>query len=211
MQRWSKERSIDRGGWRYLDDFNEQDSDLSITGWELMFLRSARNAGFEVPSQSIDDAVRYVRRTFSDRYGAFGYIADKYDFRSRGMAGAGILGLAHAGLHSSPEEVRSGDWLLRLNFDNYNGRRTLHTEGLVQRPLPLRPVQLLPGNVSAWRQVLEKVLSASCARGTSQPTTDGSWAPESHFHDAQFGNAYTTSLVVLCLGAPNQLLPIFQR
>ena len=120
MQRWSKERPIDRGGWRYLDDFNEQDSDLSITGWELMFLRSARNAGFDVPNQSIEDAVRYVRRTFSERYGAFGYIADKYDFRSRGMAGAGILALAHAGLHGTPEEVRSGNWLLGLNFDNYN-------------------------------------------------------------------------------------------
>ena len=29
MQRWPKERAIDRGGWRYVDDFNEQDSDLS--------------------------------------------------------------------------------------------------------------------------------------------------------------------------------------
>ncbi len=120
MQRWPKERAIDRGGWRYLDDFNEQDSDLSITGWELMFLRSARNAGFDVPNEPIDDAVGYVRRTFSDRYGAFGYIADKYDFRSRAMAGAGILALAHAGLHGAPEAVRSGDWLLKLNFDNYN-------------------------------------------------------------------------------------------
>ena len=40
---------------------------------------------------------------------------------------------------------------------------------------------------------------------------DGSWAAESHFHDAQFGNAYTTALVVMSLGAPNQLLPIYQR
>jgi hypothetical protein len=40
---------------------------------------------------------------------------------------------------------------------------------------------------------------------------DGSWPAESHFNDAQFGNAYTTALVVLSLGAPNQFLPIFQR
>ena len=47
MQRWRKDQDIDIGGWRYVDDFNHEDSDLSITGWQLMFLRSARNAGFD--------------------------------------------------------------------------------------------------------------------------------------------------------------------
>src|SRR4051812_22752402 len=50
MQHWPKDQARDRGGWRYIDDGgpnSEYDSDLSITGWELMFLRSARNAGFE--------------------------------------------------------------------------------------------------------------------------------------------------------------------
>jgi hypothetical protein len=40
---------------------------------------------------------------------------------------------------------------------------------------------------------------------------DGSWPAESHFNDAPFGNAYTTALMVMSLGAPNQFLPIFQR
>jgi hypothetical protein len=40
---------------------------------------------------------------------------------------------------------------------------------------------------------------------------DGSWPADSHWHDGQFGNAYTTALVVMTLGAPNQLLPVFQR
>jgi hypothetical protein len=40
---------------------------------------------------------------------------------------------------------------------------------------------------------------------------DGSWPADSHWHDGQFGRAYTTALVVMTLGAPNQLLPIFQR
>ncbi len=211
MQRWSKERSIDRGGWRYLDDFNEQDSDLSITGWQLMFLRSASNAGFDVPNQSIDDAVGYVRRTFSERYGAFGYIADNHDFRSRGMAGAGILALAHAGLHGTPEAVRSGDWLLRLNFDNYNGvERFTQKDWYNDRYhyglfLCCQGAYQLGGKY--WAEFYPRAVRTVLAN--QRP--DGSWAPESHFHDAQFGNAYTTALVVLCLGAPNQLLPVFQR
>ena len=39
-----KDRAEDRGGWRYLYDRDEVDSDLSVSGWHLMFLRSAKNA-----------------------------------------------------------------------------------------------------------------------------------------------------------------------
>ena len=40
-----KEKREDHGGWRYLYKRDRVDSDLSVTGWQLMFLRSAKNAG----------------------------------------------------------------------------------------------------------------------------------------------------------------------
>src|SRR5260221_8019653 len=44
----------DKGGWRYLWVFpSGVDSDLSVTGWQLMFLRSAKNAEFKVPEQAV--------------------------------------------------------------------------------------------------------------------------------------------------------------
>ena len=66
MQKWKRKREKDVGGWRYLSVIFPQDADLSVTGWQLMFLRSARNAGFEVPQKSIDHAVKYVQRCFLD-------------------------------------------------------------------------------------------------------------------------------------------------
>ena len=75
-----------------------------------MFLRSARNAGFDVPNESIDDALDMFAGRIAEQYGAFGYIADKHDSRSRGMAGAGILALAHAGFHNAPEARNQADW-----------------------------------------------------------------------------------------------------
>ena len=36
------------------------------------------------------------------------------------MAGAGILCVAHAGLHHTQEAQRAGDWLLAHPFDQYN-------------------------------------------------------------------------------------------
>jgi hypothetical protein len=210
MQRWHKDRAEDHGGWRYVDDFDQHDSDLSITGWNLMFLRSARNAGFDVPKQSIDAAVGYVQRSFSKEHGAFGYIADGGDFRSRGMAGAGVLALAHAGFHGAPEAQRSGEWILQYNFDDYNGvvpftqdwKNDRYHYGLFNC---CQGMYQLGGRF--WEQFFPRVVRTVLAN--QQP--DGSWAAESHFHDGQFGNAYTTALVVMSLGAPNQLLPIYQR
>ena len=212
MQRWPKDRAADRGGWRYIGDTGtdaQYDSDLSITGWELMFLRSARNAGFNVPKQPIDDAVAYVRRCYSRQYGVFQYVASDDDDRSRAMAGAGILALAHAGFHGAPEAKDSADWILQHNFDAYNailplgsGRHDRYHYALFTC---CQAMYQLGGQY--WQRFFPRTVATLLAN--QQP--DGSWPADSHWHDGQFGTAYTTALVLMTLGAPNQLLPIFQR
>ena len=159
MQRWPKDKESDKGGWRYIDDRDESDSDLSLTGWNLMFLRSARNAGFDVPKEAIDDAVAYVRRCYSKKYGTFEYWIDRMDGRTRGMAGAGILALAHAGYHNSTEAQNTGAWILKQKFDPYN--RSLQNPATKRRrSLSLFAIQLLPGHVSARWQILAGLFSA---------------------------------------------------
>jgi hypothetical protein len=214
MQRWPKDLPKDRGGWRYVDQYNKHDSDLSITGWNLMFLRSARNAGFEVPKQPIDDAVAYVRRCFAREYGVFEYVAgaENEDDRSRAMAGAGILALAHAGFHGAPEARQSGDFILRHNFDQYNailpfGRNPQSSHDRYHYSLFNCCQGMYQLGGSYWQQFFPRTVNTLLANQQS----DGSWPVDGHAFDAQFGNAYTTALVVMTLGAPNQLLPIFQR
>ncbi len=125
MQRWPKRREEDNGGWRYVNvnPYTEFDSDLSATGWHLMFLRSAKNAGFKAPKEPIDDAVAYVQRCFHSKHNTFIMLASSGDHRTRGMAGAGILAMAHSGLHDSKEARAAGDWLLEEGFANYNESR----------------------------------------------------------------------------------------
>jgi hypothetical protein len=206
MQNWPKKNREDKGGWRYVDEYKQEDSDLSVTGWHLMFLRSARNAGFNVPDAAVNDAVAYIRRTYNSRYGNFGYLtASRGDQRSRGMAGAGILALGHAGFHNSAEAKQAADSLLTYSFDQYNGhqfpkRDRYHyslfmcCQGMYQMGSPY------------WEQFFPRTMRAVL---TGQES-DGSWHAEST-RDGRFGNSYTTALVILAIGAPNQLLPIFQR
>lgn len=215
MQKWNKRRKVDEGGWRYINvtpEISEAlDSDLSATGWHLMSLRSAKNAGFDVPQEPIDNAVGFVRRCFIPEYGAFLLFSSKSDHRSRGMAGAGILALAHAGLHDAPETKEAGDWILKYGFTNYNVQETFGKVGFVDDRYHYsafnccQAMYQLGGDY--WRDFfppLARTLIAS-------QNPDGSWDPESHFDDRPYGNSYTTALVLLSLGAPNQLIPIFQR
>jgi hypothetical protein len=210
MQRWPKDKEADKGGWRYIDDRDESDSDLSLTGWSLMFLRSARNAGFDVPKQAIDDAVAYIRRCYSKKYGTFEYWVDRMDGRTRGMAGAGILALAHAGYHNSEEAKSTGAWILKQSFENYNRSvQNPNTKVVDRYHYSLfnccQGMYQLGGKY--WQEFFPRIVPVLLAN--QQP--DGSWPADSYRVDARFGSSYTTALVVITLGAPNQLLPIFQR
>jgi hypothetical protein len=58
-----------------------------------------------------------------------------------------------------------------------------------------------------WEEFFPKLVPILLANQQA----DGSWPPDSQKWDAPYGSEYTTALIVMTLGAPNQLLPIFQR
>src|SRR5207244_354657 len=61
-----------RGGWRYRVAKNDS-SDMSVTGWQLAALRAARDAGCEVPQETIDLGLDYVRRSRDVISGGYRY------------------------------------------------------------------------------------------------------------------------------------------
>jgi hypothetical protein len=213
MQRWPKDAAKDRGGWRYIDDYDGHDSDLSITGWHLMFLRSSRNAGFDVPEERIAEAIAYVRRCYDPQYGTFEYVAqDARDDRSRAMSGAGILALAHAGLHSAAESEQAGEWILANGFTDYNGIWNLQGQSSSSHDrYHYSLFNCCQGMYQLGGRHWDEFFPPTVETLLANQQSDGSWPVDTHHYDSQFGSAYTTALVLMTLGAPNQLLPIFQR
>lgn len=215
MQGWQKTRAVDHGGWRYVDrlytDGELVDSNLSNTAWQLMFLRSAKNAGFDIEKRHINDAVGFIRRCFNPKYGTFVLMPSHFDHRTRGMSGAGVIALSLAGQHKSAEAHAAGDWILKNTFLDYN------------RVVPFGQVGWLDDRYHYgvfyctlathqlggryWREFFPPMVKVLLAN--QHP--EGSWQAESHSNDNKFGNAYTTSLMVLSLAAHNQLLPVLQR
>jgi len=195
----------DRGGWRYLHESTENLSDLSVTSWQLLFLRAMKNAGFEVPADRIDEASAYVERCYDADEKTFQYVALVKRPLSRGMAGAGVLSMSLAGKHDSDIALVTGVWILAHPFTPY--RNKIHggydryfyslfycTQAMFQ----------LGGNY--WRAFYPDAVKV-LLDNQAEP---GNWDVE-ELGDARFGQVYTTALCVLTLDTPYQLLPIFQR
>ena len=204
LQFAKKEREEDRGGWRYLYKRDEVDSDLSVTGWHLMFLRSAKNAEFDVPKEFIDAAMAYVKRCYiAHRDGIFTYSPGDTSEANEAMTGIGALSLSLGGLYDHPHVIEAGDWLLENPLDhNFFNRRERYyytayycTQAMAQ----------LGGKY--WKQFYPIV----AAEILDHQDKDGNWEIPSGAKEKQLGEVYFTALAILTLTPPYQLLPIYQR
>lgn len=194
----------DRGGWGYIRQSQSWlDGDLSVTAWHLMFLRSAKNAEFNVPKEYADEAVAYVRRNWDPGQRVFLY--HRRSSATRGLMGAGILSLALAGEHHSAIALSAGDWLLQHPFasfgqmigglDRYYYSLYYCTQAAAQ----------LGGRywTGIYPPAVETILKAQLP--------DGSCPLEPNTEDREFGQCYSTSLAVLAMTPAYQLLPVYQR
>ncbi|MBN2582818.1 MAG: terpene cyclase/mutase family protein [Planctomycetes bacterium] len=203
-QKQRKPNPNDRGGWRYARPCGKAESDLSVTSWHLLFLRAAKNSGFEVPTESVEEALAYVKRCWSPGSKTFLYTIPNEGYIKRAQAGMGVLSLSMAGEHDSPMAQQAGQWILQHPFTSYNrgGEWDRYHYGVFYCTHAM--FQLGGTYWQKFFPPLVKTLLANQGR-------DGSWQPEALGRNDLFGNAYTTSLVVMSLTAPYQLLPIFQR
>ncbi len=198
-----KRRRIDSGGVRYIRQRTSIDADLSVTSWQIMFMRSALNAGFEVPKEHVDEALGFVKRCFDDRRQTFIYGHSPIDAQpTRGVAGGGIVCLSLSGEHDSAMARAAGRWILEQSFDRYNrGAGPYHYGAYYCSQAMFQ----LGGEF--WEQFYPRLVRSL----TRFQHDDGSWDIEQNINGNTFGICYTTALCVLALTPPYQLLPIYQR
>jgi hypothetical protein len=199
----------EKGGWRYVTVTRAPgDSDLSVTGWQLMFLRSARNAEFNVPQEYVDEAMDYVRRLFDPATGMFYYKKmGGYGVKpSRGLAGVGILSLSMGGDHQSAMARAAGDWLLAHPYRMFGERIGEADKFFYSTYYCSQAMAQLGGHY--WEQFFPGLVRVLL----SSQGPNGSWPLELDAgNEAVFGNVYTTAMAVLSLTPPYQLLPVYQR
>lgn len=193
----------EEGGWRYIRPRQNWEADVSVTAWQIMFYRSAKNDGFEVPVTYVDEAMGYIRRGFDTQQNAYVYNnPGGARLATRGVVGGAIVSLALGGEHDSEHARQGAEWVLRARFNHYNqGAGPYHYGAYYCSQAMFQ----LGGNY--WKSYfpeLSRTLVAHQGR-------NGAWERENDWNGSYFGQTYTTSLAILALTPAYQLLPIYQR
>jgi len=193
----------DIGGWRYYGISGPMKSDLSSTSWQLMFLRSAKAAGFRVENEWIEEAIDYIGRCYIEERDSFGYGSHSGDrFRmTHGLAGSGILAFAMAGKHETRAAKQAGRWLLdRPMFkvgqavDRFYYACFYCSQAMFQ----------LGGDY--WNAFYPPLVQ----RLLSMQQSQGQWDKDSPLGQ-EYGETLVTAFAILALTTPNQVLPVLQR
>lgn len=193
LQAQKTEPNQHRGGWRYT--VTSGDADLSITGWQVLALKAARNIGCDVPAERIDLAVDYVLRCRDSSTGAFCYTP--FGRATNACTGIGILVLEIAGgkeQRHHREALQGGGYLLKQGLQ-YNSEHFFYTVYYSSQAL----FQLGHNYWNFFRPQMHKVLFDN-----QQP--NGSW-----LSSEGYGPIYGTAMGVLALTVEYRFLPIYQR
>ena len=182
------------GGWRYQP--TSTDSDLSVSGWQLLALRAAKSAGCVVPSEQIDRAVAYVKRCAVGRGGGFCYQPGASANNPR--TGTGILALEICGEHLGADAVAGAEYLLKhppkwgtpyFFYEAYYASQAMFQVG------------------DKYFKVYSPQLTTILL---DHQEPDGSWL-SGDGNDRSGGRNYCTSMGVLALAVEYRYLPIYQR
>ena len=183
------------GGWRYQP--NSHDSDISVTGWQVMALRAAKAAGCAVDAEAIDRAVAYLKRCAVKDGGGFDYQPGR-KAPNNPRTGTGILALEICGAHLTPEAVAGADYLLK-HPPQWGGQYFFYEVYYCSQ---------------ATFQVGDKPFRTYYPRLVSilleHQEQDGSWLSGDGY-DQSGGRNYCTAMAVLALAVEYRYLPIYQR
>ncbi len=194
-----------RGGWRY--EPSSTDSDISVSVWQLMSLRAAKNSGINIPKEAIDNAVAYIKRSYRAERDSNGQVvgnAAAFSYEPYGgrqtfsTTSAGLLSLQVCGQYDAPEVLGSSNWLLKsppeLSEPWFYYGCYYYAQGMYQRG---------GDHAATARQKTEQML-------TSAQTPEGSWFPRNG-NEKSAGPVYATSLALLSLSVYHHFLPIYQK
>ncbi|MAK46888.1 MAG: hypothetical protein CMI24_06505 [Opitutae bacterium] len=192
-----------QGGWRYSPDSN--DADLSVTIWQLMALRSAKNSGLDVPSSAISDAIEYLKRSYKSKLDEQGEPIDKksgFAYQPGGhpeytTTAAGLLAMQVCGQYESPFVLGAADWLLenepKTNRKFFFYGTYYYAQAMYQRG---------DEHADKSRKLVEEIL-------LPMQKENGRW--QGGGSESGAGDVYCSSMAMLALAVKYHYLPIYQR
>jgi len=188
---------FEAGGWRYTP---KEDSDLSVTGWVVMGLQSAKMAGVDVPYETWQGVERFldlVSKRNGRRYAYLpGYSA------TPAMTAEGLLCRQYLGWWRDNEKLQSGVQYLLDNPMEWDDRNVYYWYYATQ------VCHHMEGDIwRKWNEVMRQMLPAHQER---HGRDHGSWSPRGDRFGGAGGRLYVTCLSIYMLEVYYRHLPIYQ-
>jgi hypothetical protein len=188
------------GGWRYRPRF---ESDTSVSGWQLMALKSGQMAGLNVPKSAYDGVSRWLDSVESkSSRGRYSYHPSKPD--TLAMTAEGLLMKQYLGAGRLDGSLTAGSGYLKQYLPRLEERDAYYWYYATQVMFHMQGDYWFQWNARI-RDLL--VNSQQKASGTA-----GSWAPESPTK-SKWGEAggrhYVTCLNLLMLEVYYRHLPLY--
>jgi hypothetical protein len=182
------------GGWRYAPD--AADSDLSLTGWNVLALRAAQDVGIDVPRANLQKAVQFVLHCYDEKAKGFAYQTHQpanVNCTAIGLTCLHALDPRNANRHAEAKEA--AQYLAthavpdKTDYFYYGLYVTTHAGYEAGGP--------------AWPAVSKENFSRLLK--LQQP--EGGWPATAEGP----GRVYTSSMALMTLTIPYHLLPLYQR
>ena len=189
-----RHQSIRSGGWRYLPDRFSDQSDVSVTGWVVLALKSGEAAGLTVPPETYDRVMRFLdAMMFPSNH--YMYRAEEPRPRIAMTAQASLCRILLGWRRDNPRLAGS----VRLILDSpptfaEHGRRDVYYWFFATQTL-----YHLGGNEwQTWNSIMREELLRN--QETFGPER-GSWHPRQPVMDAwsQYGRLYVTCMSLYIL------------
>ncbi|MFP6766381.1 MAG: hypothetical protein VB858_22315 [Planctomycetaceae bacterium] len=206
-----------QGGWKYMPQDEDSSGDLSVTGWCLMALHTARMAGIDVPEDAFSRASHFLDLTADA--GGVHYRYQPSDPESRynpALTAVGLLGRQWLGWQKNDIAMQQG---VRYLLDaRYRPEWAPGKRNVYEWSYSAQVLHNVGGEEwKTWYGGLQtQIVQAQKRRGSRKAPNDvqGSWDPVSprgadSEYAAQAGRLYLTTLSLLILETPYRHVPIY--
>ena len=192
------------GGWKYSPNSH---SDLSVTGWVVMALQSAKMAGLDVPKEKLGRVEEFLDKVAAEGGSRYRYEPQREP--SLAMTAEGLLCRQYLGWkRDDPRLVAGVEWITSPeNLIDYNKGRDVYYWYYATQV-----AHHMEGDYwKRWNAVMRQVLPEQQIETGSE---GGSWDPERPTMDqwaAYGGRLYVTCLSLYMLEVYYRHLPIYAK
>jgi hypothetical protein len=204
-----------RGGWRYKPN---QETDTSVSGWQLMALKSAQMAGLDVPQETLDkveDWLDLAQHAGGSKYAYNPYAGNSPEQRSGrvpnlAMTSEGLLMRMYLGWDRRNPALVEGADFLKDNLPEVGTEARSRRDVYYWYYATQVMFQMQGEHWDAWHDRLKPLLQSSQA---DRGPLAGSWHPDRPTRDRwghTGGRMYITAMNLLMLEVYYRHLPLFQ-